>query len=125
MRTAEVVTALEAAEVPAGPVFDLEEVFADPQARHLGLRKTLQHPTGRQVSVTGFPWRFSETPAEIRYPPPQLGQHTDEALSQSRLQPGGHQQPARARRDRLKSARHRRCYEGPRSIEKHRPSTTQ
>jgi formyl-CoA transferase len=81
MQTAELVAALEAAEVPAGPVFDLEEVFADPQALHLELRKRLQHPAAGEVSVTGFPWRFSETPAEIRYPPPQLGQHTDEALA--------------------------------------------
>ena len=80
MRTADVVAALERAEVPAGPVFDLAEVFADPQAQHLGLRRTLEHPTAGQVSVTGFPWSYSETPVEIRLPPPLLGQHNDEVL---------------------------------------------
>jgi crotonobetainyl-CoA:carnitine CoA-transferase CaiB-like acyl-CoA transferase len=39
------------------------------------------HPTAGDVSVTGFPWQYSETPAEIRYPPPRLGQHTDEVLA--------------------------------------------
>jgi crotonobetainyl-CoA:carnitine CoA-transferase CaiB-like acyl-CoA transferase len=69
-------------EVPAGPVFNLAEVFADPQAQHLGLRQPLQHPTAGEVSVTGFPWRFSATPAEIRLPPPLLGQHNQEALEE-------------------------------------------
>jgi formyl-CoA transferase len=81
MMTAEVVAALEAAEVPAGPVFELSEVFADPQAEHLRLRETVQHPTAGDVSVTGFPWRCSETPPAIRYPPPLLGQHNDEVLA--------------------------------------------
>jgi formyl-CoA transferase len=87
-RTAEAVAALEAAEVPAGPVFDLGEVFADPQAEHLQLRRTLAHPTAGEVSVTGFPWQYSQTPAEIRVPPPTLGQHTDEVLVSLGYEPG-------------------------------------
>jgi formyl-CoA transferase len=81
MRTAEVVAALEAAEVPAGPVFNLAEVFADPQSEHLGLLETVKHPTAGEVSVTGFPWRCSQTPPTIRYPPPILGQHSEEVLA--------------------------------------------
>ena len=81
MHTAAAVAALEAAEVPVGPVFNLAEVFADPQAEHLGLRRSVPHPTAGDVSVTGFPWQYSETPAEIRYPPPRLGQPTDEVLA--------------------------------------------
>jgi formyl-CoA transferase/CoA:oxalate CoA-transferase len=82
LKTADAVAALEAAEVPAGPVFTLDQVFADPQAEHLYLRQTLDHPTAGQVSVTGFPWRLSESPAEMRLPPPCLGQHTDEVLAE-------------------------------------------
>jgi crotonobetainyl-CoA:carnitine CoA-transferase CaiB-like acyl-CoA transferase len=82
LKTADAVAALEAAEVPAGPVFTLDQVFADPQAQHLELLQTLEHPTAGQVSVTGFPWRLSDSPAEMRLPPPCLGQHTDEVLAE-------------------------------------------
>ena len=82
LKTAAAVAALEAAEVPAGPVFTLDQVFADPQAEHLGLRQTLDHPTAGEVSVTGFPWRLTDSPAEMRLPPPCLGQHTDEVLQE-------------------------------------------
>jgi crotonobetainyl-CoA:carnitine CoA-transferase CaiB-like acyl-CoA transferase len=77
---AEIVAILEAVEVPCGPVYTLEDVFADPQTDHLELRRTVQHPKAGEISVTGFPWQLSETPAEIRLPPPLLGEHTDEVL---------------------------------------------
>jgi crotonobetainyl-CoA:carnitine CoA-transferase CaiB-like acyl-CoA transferase len=80
IETADAVAKLEAAEVPAGPIYDLAQVFDDPQAQHLNLRLPLRHPTAGEVSVTGFPWQFSQSPAEIRYPPPLLGQHNDEVL---------------------------------------------
>jgi formyl-CoA transferase len=81
LRTAEAVEALQAAEVPSGPVLNLAEVFDDAQSNHLQLRQVVRHPSVGAVSVTGFPWRYSETPAEIRYPPPVLGEHTDETLA--------------------------------------------
>jgi crotonobetainyl-CoA:carnitine CoA-transferase CaiB-like acyl-CoA transferase len=80
LATDQVVAALEAVEVPVGAVFNLAEVFDDPQTRHLQLQQTIEHPTAGSISVTGFPWRYSESPAEIRLPPPLLGQHTDEIL---------------------------------------------
>ena len=81
MSTQDAISALEAEEVPAGPVFDLAEVFSDAQAEHLRLRRELSHPSAGQISTTGFPWDFSGCHPDIRYPPPQLGQHTDEVLS--------------------------------------------
>ena len=77
---AEVVATLEAVEVPCGPVSTLADVFADPQTEHLGLRLPVRHPKAGEISVTGFPWRLSETPAEVRLPPPLLGEHTDSVL---------------------------------------------
>lgn len=82
MTTADVVARLEAAEVPAGPVFNLAQVFSDPQSEHLELRRRISHPTAGEISVTGFPWRLSATPAEVRLPPPLLGQHTEDTLAQ-------------------------------------------
>ncbi len=80
MATAEVIEALSGAEVPVGPVFDLAEVFADPQAQHLQLAQPTPHPNVKGLQTTGFAYRLSATPAEIRCGPPLLGQHTAEVL---------------------------------------------
>ena len=80
LTVAEVVATLEAVEVPVGPIYSLDQVFDDPQTKHLELSRTIQHPKAGEISVTGFPWQLSETPAEIRMPPPSLGEHTDEVL---------------------------------------------
>jgi formyl-CoA transferase len=77
---AEVISRLEKAEVPVGPVYDLAQVFADPQSQHLGLSMAKPHPKGPHLPAHGFPWLLSETPAEVRYAPPLLGQHTAEVL---------------------------------------------
>jgi crotonobetainyl-CoA:carnitine CoA-transferase CaiB-like acyl-CoA transferase len=82
LTVAEVVSMLEAVDVPCGPIFNLADVFADPQTEHLQLRQKIQHPKVGEISQTGFPWKLSETPAEIRLPPPLLGQHTDEVLAE-------------------------------------------
>ncbi len=78
----EAVDLLQAVEVPTGPVSTLDEVFADPQTEHLELRRRVQHPMAGEISVTGFPWRMSETPAEVRTPPPLLGEHTEAVLGE-------------------------------------------
>jgi formyl-CoA transferase len=72
--------ALEAAGVPCGPINDLEQVFAEPQALARGLKMELPHPTAGKVSLVRSPMRFSETPVQHDVPPPTLGQHTDEVL---------------------------------------------
>jgi formyl-CoA transferase len=82
LTVAEVVSILEKVDVPCGPVYTLSDVFADPQTEHLNLRRTVEHPKAGTVNLTGFPWQLSETPAEIRLPPPMLGEHTDEVLTE-------------------------------------------
>jgi crotonobetainyl-CoA:carnitine CoA-transferase CaiB-like acyl-CoA transferase len=77
---ADVIARLEAAEVPVGPVYDLAQVFADPQSQHLGMAMPTPHPKVPDLRTTGFPYRMSETPAEVRCPPPLLGEHTAEVL---------------------------------------------
>jgi crotonobetainyl-CoA:carnitine CoA-transferase CaiB-like acyl-CoA transferase len=42
--------------------------------------RTVQHPTAGAVKMLGIPFRFSDTPASIRRPPPLLGQHTEQVL---------------------------------------------
>jgi crotonobetainyl-CoA:carnitine CoA-transferase CaiB-like acyl-CoA transferase len=80
MTLADVIGRLEGAEVPVGPVYDLAQVFADPQSQHLGMTVATPHPRVPDLKTTGFPFRFSETPPAVRCPPPLLGEHTAEVL---------------------------------------------
>ena len=77
---AEIVARLRNAAVPVGPINSLDEVFADPVVRHLGLVAEMDHPTAGRVRAPGIPVRLSGTPPSIRTPPPLLGEHTDEVL---------------------------------------------
>ncbi len=74
------IDALEANNVPCGPINDLAEVFEDPQVRSRGMRVDLPHPTAGTVSVPGSALKMSATPPEYRSAPPLLGQHTEEVL---------------------------------------------
>jgi len=80
LTVAEVIDRLERAEVPVGPVYNLAQVFADPQSEHLGMAMPTPHPKVPDLRTTGFPYRLSETPPEVRCPPPLLGEHTAEVL---------------------------------------------
>jgi crotonobetainyl-CoA:carnitine CoA-transferase CaiB-like acyl-CoA transferase len=71
---------LAAACVPAGPIYRMDEVFADPQVRHLGMAVTCQHPTRGEVAVVGQPVKLSRTPASVRSTTPAEGEHTDAIL---------------------------------------------
>ncbi len=82
LTSSQLLALLEEAGVPAGPVRNLKEVFEDPQVEVLGLKQQLQHPTAGPITVTGIPYRFSATPGGIRRPPPRLGEHTEEVLTQ-------------------------------------------
>lgn len=77
---AEVVRRLREANVPVGPISPLDEVFADPVVRHLGLVAEVDHPTAGRVRAPGIPVRLSGTPPSVRRHPPELGEHTDEIL---------------------------------------------
>ncbi len=79
---AEVVRRLREANVPVGPINALDEVFADPVVRHLGLIAEVDHPTAGRVRAPGIPVRLSGTPPSVRRHPPELGEHTDEVLGE-------------------------------------------
>ena len=79
---ADVVRRLREANVPVGPINGLDEVFADPVVRHLGLIAEIDHPTAGRVRAPGIPVRMDGTPPSVRLHPPLLGEHTDEVLSE-------------------------------------------
>lgn len=68
-------------DVPSAPIYTLDEVFADPQVQHLGLKRELPHPKIGHVSLVGGGISLSDTPAEIRSVAPAYGEHTDEILA--------------------------------------------
>jgi crotonobetainyl-CoA:carnitine CoA-transferase CaiB-like acyl-CoA transferase len=81
--TAEWVDRLEALKIGCGPINTLREVFADPQAQARGVVVHMPHAaTPKGVDVIANPVRLSQTPPDYRLPPPLLGQHTDEVLSE-------------------------------------------
>jgi crotonobetainyl-CoA:carnitine CoA-transferase CaiB-like acyl-CoA transferase len=74
--------ALEAVGVPVGPVRDVAEALADTHAQHRGATVAQDHPTAGVVRTLGNPIHASETPVTHRLPPPLLGAHTREVLSE-------------------------------------------
>lgn len=81
--TAAWVKRLEELKVGCGPINTVRDAFADPQIRTRGVVVHIPHPAAPDgVDVIANPVRLSETPADYRLPPPLLGQHTDEVLSE-------------------------------------------
>jgi crotonobetainyl-CoA:carnitine CoA-transferase CaiB-like acyl-CoA transferase len=72
----------ERAQIAAGPVYEFDEVFSDPQIKHLGLVAEVEQPGYGKARMLGFPVRASATPAAIRRPAPLLGEHTTEVLGE-------------------------------------------
>jgi crotonobetainyl-CoA:carnitine CoA-transferase CaiB-like acyl-CoA transferase len=80
--TAEWQERFERAQIAAGPVYELDEVFGDAQVQHLGLVAEVEQPGYGRARMLGFPVRASATPATIRRPAPLLGEHTAEVLAE-------------------------------------------
>jgi crotonobetainyl-CoA:carnitine CoA-transferase CaiB-like acyl-CoA transferase len=78
--SAEWLDGLEAAGVPAGPIYKMNEVFADPQVQHLGIAAACHHDTRGDIAVVGQPVTLSRTPPSIRTMIPQAGEHTEQVL---------------------------------------------
>jgi len=71
-----------AASVAAGPVYEFDEVFADPQVAHLGIVTEVDQPGHGRMRMLAPPFRASATPPLIRRPAPRLGEHTREVLAE-------------------------------------------
>ncbi len=74
------VAAMEAVDVPCGPINTIDRVFADPQVKARGVQMSLPHKAAGTVPSVANPMRFSETPINYEAGPPVLGQHTHEVL---------------------------------------------
>jgi len=67
--------------IPCGPINTIDKVFNDPQVLNRGMVVEVDHPTAGKIKLAGIPMKFSRTPAFVKSPPPLLGEHTNEVLS--------------------------------------------
>jgi formyl-CoA transferase len=75
------VAALNEAGVPCGPVYRMDDVFADPQVEHLAMTQTVRHPVLGPLAIVRNAVRIAGGPDTVRTPSPDLGDHTDEVLT--------------------------------------------
>lgn len=80
--TAEWMALCEELDVPASPIYRLDELKDHPHLRSVGLFETFDHPTEGRITLVRPPARFSETPARIRSGAPTVGQHSREVLAE-------------------------------------------
>ena len=71
---------LNAAGVPCGIINSIDQVFADPQVKHLKMVEEIDSPHFHPLRLVGQAMRLSRTPSEVRLRPPECGEHTSEIL---------------------------------------------
>lgn len=77
---ADLLSALQAAKVPCGPINDLGEVFQDPHVISRQMVQAWNHPLRADLKLVASPIKLSATPVQHKCPPPMLGEHTASVL---------------------------------------------
>lgn len=80
--SAEWIDRLNAEGVPCGPIYAIDEVFADPQVKHLGMAQSVARKDGSSFDLVGQPFTMSRTKSRLAVAPPDVGEHTDEILTE-------------------------------------------
>jgi crotonobetainyl-CoA:carnitine CoA-transferase CaiB-like acyl-CoA transferase len=80
--SAEWVEAINKAGVPTGPIYRIDEAFADPQVKHLEAAVEVEHPKLGRFKIVNQAVKLSRTPASVKTATPDVGQHTDEILGE-------------------------------------------
>jgi formyl-CoA transferase len=80
--SAQGVEKLNAAGVPSGPIYSIDQVFDDPQVKHLKMAQPVKKQDGRDMYLVGQPVSLSRTPTKMAAPPPKVGEQTDEILAE-------------------------------------------
>jgi len=79
--SAEWVARINAAEVPCGPIYAINEIYTDPQVKHLRMVDDVETSDERGVlHLVGQPVTLARTPSRLVAPPPERGEHNDEVL---------------------------------------------
>jgi crotonobetainyl-CoA:carnitine CoA-transferase CaiB-like acyl-CoA transferase len=80
--SAALIALLNEAGVPCGPIYRMNEVFDDPQVRHLGVAAPVHHARLGTMNLVTQPVVLSRTPARLERASPELGEHTEEILGE-------------------------------------------
>jgi crotonobetainyl-CoA:carnitine CoA-transferase CaiB-like acyl-CoA transferase len=71
-----------AAGVPCGPIYAIDQMFADAQVEHLGIAQDVPNAEGRHIRLVGQPFTLSRTPSKMAARPPEFGEQTEEVLAE-------------------------------------------
>jgi crotonobetainyl-CoA:carnitine CoA-transferase CaiB-like acyl-CoA transferase len=71
---------LNAAGVPCGPIHAIDQTFADPQVRHIGMVQSVETADHQHLDMVAQPVLLSRTPSRLAAPPPERGEHSDDVL---------------------------------------------
>jgi formyl-CoA transferase len=80
--TAEWIEILTKGEVPCGPIYAIDQVFADPQVKHIGAAVSVKSAKLGEIRIVNQAVKLSRTPASLATAPPELGEHTSEVLAE-------------------------------------------
>jgi crotonobetainyl-CoA:carnitine CoA-transferase CaiB-like acyl-CoA transferase len=79
------ISILNEAGVPCGPIYNVDQVFADPQVQHIEAAAAVKHPKLGEIRLVNQAAKLSRTPATMATATPELGEHTDEVLRELEL----------------------------------------
>ena len=82
MTSSVVVERLNRAGIPCGPIYTIDQTFADPQVRHLGIAQNVDLPALGSIKLVGQPFTLSRTPSRLIKSAPEYGEHTHEILTE-------------------------------------------
>jgi crotonobetainyl-CoA:carnitine CoA-transferase CaiB-like acyl-CoA transferase len=78
--TADVIERMNEAGIPCGPIYSMDQTFADPQVKHLGIAQQVMSKALGEISIVGQPVTLSRTPSKLVTGAPEYAEHTDEVL---------------------------------------------
>ncbi len=82
MTSSAIVEKLNGAGIPCGPIYSIDQTFADPQVRHLGIAQTVRSAALGEITLLGQPFTLSRTPSRLVSSAPEYGEHIDGILAE-------------------------------------------
>jgi len=76
------VETLNAAGVPCGPIYNIDQMFDDAQVKHLGLAQDVPNDQNRKITLVAQPFTLSRTPSKMAARPPEFGENTEDVLAE-------------------------------------------
>ncbi|MFN5716297.1 MAG: CoA transferase, partial [Bradyrhizobium sp.] len=73
---------LNAAGVPCGPIYSIDQMFEDAQVKHLGMAQRVPNDENRDIQLVSQPVTLSRTPSKMVARPPEFGEQTEEVLAE-------------------------------------------